>query len=843
MFVGIDLGTSNSAVVGHDGTNVRVFKTAQGTDFLASAIMIDRRGGMLVGNHAYSQAPYSPENVALGFKRLMGTASTIEFSSTTNVMTPEEASTEILKALLGQARMAVGELIIEGAVVTVPAAFNQMQSEATMRAAARAGLQKVALLQEPIAAAMASIANSKSKSGQFLIYDLGGGTFDAAVVQSIGGAATVVAHSGINMLGGRDFDRALVNSVVRPWLLSTFDLPEDFQKDKRYARLIRVAQHRAELAKIALSTQPAERIFADENQIGLKDRKGAEIYLDIEIARSDLNALVEEDISRTVELCRKLIIENGYRTDDIDRVVLIGGPSHMQIVREKVPSELGIRVDLDTDPMTSVAIGAAIYAEGRDWAGTTPVPRSTRASSHMVGPVDVRFDYPARTADQYVRILVRAGAGSVEGMRVQAETDTGWTSGQFALLATKEIKDIPLSRLGPNRLRVTVFDESGMPLREASSEFTILRTGASADGMPLMHNIAVKVVEGALSAERNELHRIIKKGTELPKSGIEPLRAARDLRAGDRGTLDFELYEQADGVSDPDLNLPIGAFRLSSEDLERGDVIRRGDEVYVEWSVDANGLLSCKLQFPKISKTFDTGTMYVSTIGHKNFDGEEGTLLAADSLEAAREDIDRLERALGPLVVDEVTGLRRRLGRQVENLRLSHDADTRRSIHEEARLIRQDVARLQSKPEFTTAVVRGHIDEFIEVASVDILPTIDARTNAQVHRLAGLAKDALQRGEPHAADEAQRSFDEMKALIFTELMKHPEFWTSMFQDLAVRRHLAIDKSRHDSLVGSGENAMSRGDIAGVREAAVMLRDNMMKSIETRRINILAGFMR
>jgi molecular chaperone DnaK len=105
---------------------------------------------------------------------------------------------------------------------------------------------------------MASIANSKSKSGQFLIYDLGGGTFDAAMVQSIGGAATVVAHSGINMLGGRDFDRALVNSVVRPWLLSTFDLPEDFQKDRHYARLIRVGQQSAELAKIALSSQATD---------------------------------------------------------------------------------------------------------------------------------------------------------------------------------------------------------------------------------------------------------------------------------------------------------------------------------------------------------------------------------------------------------------------------------------------------------------------------------------------------------------------------------------------------------------------------------------------------------
>src|SRR5262245_33564106 len=175
MFLGIDLGTSNSAIVGHDGTNTRLFKTPEGSDCLPSSIMIDRRGAMLVGKRAYDHAAYSPQDVAQGFKRLMDTASTIEFSSANRSMSPEEASAEILKALVAQARMAAGDFANEGSVVTIPAASNQMQSEATMRAAGNAGLQKVALLQEPIAAAMASIAGSKNKSGQFLVYDLGVG--------------------------------------------------------------------------------------------------------------------------------------------------------------------------------------------------------------------------------------------------------------------------------------------------------------------------------------------------------------------------------------------------------------------------------------------------------------------------------------------------------------------------------------------------------------------------------------------------------------------------------------------------------------------------------------------
>lgn len=218
MYLGIDLGTSNSAIAGNDGRELRLFKTTDGYDVLASAIMIDRRGAMFVGKRAYDQDAFSPENVGKRFKRLMGTASPITFKSAGRTLTPEEASSEILKALLAQARMSAGEFMTEGAIVTIPAAFNQMQCEATMRAAGAAGIERVGLLQEPIAAAMASIAdrqrtNSALKDGQFLVYDLGGGTFDAAVVQSVGGTVNIVGHEGVNMLGGTDFDRVIVNAA------------------------------------------------------------------------------------------------------------------------------------------------------------------------------------------------------------------------------------------------------------------------------------------------------------------------------------------------------------------------------------------------------------------------------------------------------------------------------------------------------------------------------------------------------------------------------------------------------------------------------------------------------
>ena len=179
MHLGIDLGTSNSAVVGNVNAQLRVFKTSDGSDVLPSVIYIDQRGHRLYGRRAYEQTRLSPDNVAKGFKRLMGTSTPMKFRASGQVMTPEECSAEIIRQLVSQALLETNASEITGTAITIPAAFNQMQSEATLRAAAAAGLDRVVLLQEPIAAAMAQAQNN---SGEFLVYDLGDGTFDLALI-------------------------------------------------------------------------------------------------------------------------------------------------------------------------------------------------------------------------------------------------------------------------------------------------------------------------------------------------------------------------------------------------------------------------------------------------------------------------------------------------------------------------------------------------------------------------------------------------------------------------------------------------------------------------------------
>ena len=581
MDLGIDLGTTNSAIAGNTASGLRLFKTAEGQDVLPSAIYIDKRRHRFYGKKAYEQAVLSPQNTALGFKRLMGTSTPFEFGDSGQSLTPEECSAEILKQLLAQAYLESGDQEVAGAIITTPAAFNQMQSEATLRAAQAAGLERVGLLQEPVAAAMAAMMTSKNKSGQFLVYDLGGGTFDLALVQALNGEISILDHEGINMLGGRDFDKAIVNAIVRPWLLANFDLPADLQRHPRYQRVIRIAQLAVEKSKITTSTKESEIIHAPDDEVRVQDESGADIYLHIELTRRDLEALVADRIDETIELARKVLKDNGYSHDDIDRVVFVGGPTKMPLIRERVPAQLGITGDCSVDPMTAVALGAAIFAESRDWSAAASTRKPSRASAATRGPLDVTFDYQARITGDAATLRARVKNQAAE-YALQVDSHEGWTSGRSELVDGLEVK-LPLPRVGEHRFRANVFDPQGRPVPAASTELTIVRTHASARGIPATRHLAVKLRESDLS-QGNTLDVFLPKGEQLPKSNRLPVRAAESLRSGEPGHVAIELFEQDQkDVKQPELNRAVGVLQVKGSDLPEGQVLRKGDEIVFHW--------------------------------------------------------------------------------------------------------------------------------------------------------------------------------------------------------------------------------------------------------------------
>lgn len=842
MYLGIDLGTSNSAIAGNTGAELKLFKTAEGTDVLPSVIYIDKRGHKFVGARAYDKTILSPDDVAQRFKRLMGTKSPKSFVAAGLEMSPEECSADIIRTLLAQARTEAGEFEPEGTIVTIPAAFNQMQCEATIKAATAAGLDRVGLLQEPIAAAMASMAGSKNRNGQFLVYDLGGGTFDVALVQSVGGAVNVVAHEGINMLGGSDFDRMLVDAFVRPWLMETFSLPKNFQADERYRKLIAIARHAAEKAKIALSSAASAVIFAGDEEVRVADAAGDDIYLSVEITRDDLDGLIAERVDDSIALCRKVLKDNGYSHEDIDRIVLIGGPSKMPCIRSRVPQELGIPADLQTDPMTAVAFGAAIFAESREWGEGATKRKASRASATVTGPVEVRYDYPARTAEDRAKIRVKAATeGGLTGHRLQIDTPEGWTSGLVDVSGDPTL-EVPVANRGDNRFRLTMYAPSGTPVTEACSEITIFRTHASAAGIPATHTLAVKVVEAASGEGRNELEALVAKGTLLPAKGSKPFRAATDLRGGQPGQVDIEFFQQVEGVPEPELNLFIGPFRLEAErDLEHGEVLRKGDPIIVHWEMDDNALLKCAVELPGLGRIFDTRNFYAPSAGHQNFEGEDGTALAEAVLADAERDLESISTTLGDQIEAEVGQLQRRLERQRETLAQAVDADTRRSVTEEARSVRQEISRLRHAPANRASVLLRELFESVVAFETRVREHADATSAALFDRLATTADQAIRSGD---MAEGERALKQMEAIGAEAVWRSPAHLVFLFKTLAGDRHLAVDKALHDRLVAEGQRHVAANAIDQLRRILFeMARNRFTVGDAGKAVAALAGITR
>ena len=809
MYLGIDLGTSNSAAVGHIDGATRLFKTSDGTDVLPSVIYLDKRGHRFIGKSAYDRLLSAPQNVAQGFKRSMGTKNPISFAGQT--WTPVECSSEIIKALVGQAMTESGNQEIEGVVITTPAAFNQMQSEDTIAAARLAGLDKVSLLQEPVAAALAAIAHSKQKDGVFLVYDLGGGTFDLALVMSTAGVVNVIAHEGINMLGGRDFDRSIFDSIVRPWLIQNFNLPADFQRNEKYQHLSDLCRHAAEKAKIQLSASSTASIFATEDEVRATDDDGEEIYISIDLTREQMTDLIKDRIDDSIALCRKIITANGYKNDDISKIVPIGGPSKMPIIRDMLEAGLAIEVESGLDPMTAVATGAAIFAESREWAGKSSTQKSGKQREAVSGSVSLALAFSSRISSQTTKVRLKPASDMPTGHEVEVLDEEGSSTGRIPIDGPLSI-NINVRKNGENRFKVTVFDQQGKAVEDASREIVITRAEASAASVPMTYTLAVKIQHGFVGYERNKLEVLVKKGTALPAQGKQTFRTGKTLVGGEDDFIAVEFYEMADDIDTPEHNLHIGNFRLNSRDeLERGERINRGDDFVIDWKMSDNGTLSFSVELPSLGRVIDATNLYRSEDGGINYDGQRGAEVATTMLASVEGDLDELETTLDENA-DPSGDIRKRIERQHAALSTSVDADTHRSVTEEARKLRQEVAFLKISPENEERVLNGEVAK--AETSFDELRDIAQPVDTERHdKLLVTTRRSLREKN---YDVARRSLGEMQSIRMKVLAESPDFLINIFQLLAEEHHLAIDEALHTQLVETGVEAAKSGDVERLR---------------------------
>jgi molecular chaperone DnaK len=454
----------------------------------------------------------------------------------------------------------------------------------------------------------------------------------------------------------------------------------------------------------------------------------------------------------------------------------------------------------------------AIYAESRDWRSPNGGRKPMRASMQPAGDLGIRYDYPARTADDRARIRVRAGEAAANYV-IEASAPTGWTSGRVPLSDGLAL-EVPIADLGANIVRLTVFDEGGRPVAAASQPITILRTHASAAVIPATQGLGVKVRAGT-DRPKNMLEPLIAKGTPLPHSGSKSFPAVFAIGPSLPGKIELEIY-QDEGAVEPELNLSVGAFRISYSDLPEGTSLRAGDPVIFHWKMDDSGLLDASVELPSVGQSFTTKRFYVDQTGHRSYDGSDGQSFVDSLLDAAFGQLQRTFAIVGAAAAQEMVRLEATLADCRSRLNLATSADERRAIAERSRQLRQALARLCSKPEHKGAALENDISELCDLFSEHVRWHADAGCVERFDSLGRAALAELRRRTDRSLEVAEGQIDEMERLYLGFLWEQPVFVAWAFDHLAPQRHLALDKDAFDRLVTAGARARTRNDTDALR---------------------------
>ena len=617
MFIGIDLGTTNSAITSFDGKNTRVWKSPEQNDVTPSVIYIAKRGGRFYGKKAYDNAPLNPENTAQLFKRLMGSSTKIKVADIE--MTPEECSAEILRTLFGYLPEDVRNDKKTGTVITVPAAFNQMQKNATKEAAFSAGINKVALIQEPVAAIM-SVAKQQNINGLFVVYDFGGGTFDVSIAERAGNKINLLTNDGIAFCGGRDFDKLLLDNIVVPWLKNNFKLPEGFRINEKYAKLIRMATWATEQAKIELSAKETASVQLDESVIRCSDESGNEIYLDVPLSREQYNNLIFPKIDETIEKTREVISNVSLKPEDINYVVFVGGPTQYKPLRDRVSQQLGIAPSTDVNPMTAVSEGAAIYAESVDFE-TAKGGQKADKGIIKAQSFGLEFRYNARNSSDKAKIAVVFKNADKLNFVFKSQ-NTGWTSGKLTL-SSGSIVTVDLTEMGENSFSVQCFDENGTEVKLPESNITIAKTLINIGKIPCAHSVGVELEDPVTG--KPILDYLIKKDDLLPKSGTVKYKTTKRISAGSNDSISFKLWEGE--IADPvEYNRFIGEISISGNSFEYG-IIPVGSEIVCDYTFSDSGNIETKVTVPSVGIT-ETKDSYDRLSGQIDFNNDDTKIVS-----------------------------------------------------------------------------------------------------------------------------------------------------------------------------------------------------------------------
>ncbi|MDR1601557.1 MAG: Hsp70 family protein [Tannerella sp.] len=622
---GIDLGTTNSAIARMERGVPRIIKSDTLKDTVPSCVHFNKKQAVLVGDPAVNAMKNDitrilkiflkgETNTYIEFKRTMGTTHTYRSRYMNREFPSEELSAEVLKKL----KSLVLDENLSSIVITVPAKFLSPQNEATIQAAKLAGFKQVVLLQEPVAAATAYGLDAEKKDGYWLVFDFGGGTFDAALVKAEEGILSVKDTDGDNWLGGKNLDEAIVDQIILPHLQKNFAIEGILNDPDRREILRNGVKRLAEEAKIQMSFKDAHNILTDLGDLPFEDEYGETPEVDVTVTQKDMERVLSPIFQKAIDIAKGLLKRNNLRGADLDALIPVGGPTHSPILRRMLREQITEHVDTSKDPMTVVAQGAALYAstvdvdipavaedpktgqQGGGDSGSTPHADKLR--------LDVKYEATSVEKNELVSIKAlrekSTGHFPNEIFVDIKRADEAWSSGLKRISDRKaSLVEVLLLENRSNSFDIQVFDEEGNRLSCEPDQFNIIQgIGGVTKMQVLSYHVGIAKYFEDEEADLFFPVKGLEKSKTLPATGVvNGLKTRKKIRPrNSQDRIRIPIYQgdyNAKGT-DPALNDLICEVIITGDTIP--NLLPENSNVDITIKIDESQSMHFKAYFPSL---------------------------------------------------------------------------------------------------------------------------------------------------------------------------------------------------------------------------------------------------
>ena len=609
---GIDLGTTNSAIARMENGHPVIKKSDVLKDTVPSCVHFNRRQDVLVGDAAFNVLKTDSAralktfekgntNTHIEFKRTMGTTVAYESSNMSKKFSSEELSAEVLKKL----KSFIQDENLSAIVITVPAKFLNPQKEATVQAARLAGFKHVELLQEPVAAATAYGLTAKNKDSFWLVFDFGGGTFDAALIKSEEGILSVKDTEGDNWLGGKNLDEAIVDRIIIPYLQKNYAIDRIISDTDKKEMLRNAVKFFAEEAKVQLSFKPSYNILSNLGDLPFEDENGDEPEIDITVTQADMETVLAPIFQKAIDIAKDLLKRNSLKGSDLGALILVGGPTYSPILRRMLKEQITENMDTSIDPMTVVAKGAALFAS------TISISKPVIEENRDVTKLQLELKYEATSVETTELVNIKVLKDNATPENIFAEIvrgDNRWSSSRKQISEKASLIEVLLEEGRPNAFTVNVYDGQGNKLECQPNQFNILQGIGGLEGMSVLPYF-IGFGKWSDNKEKNLFTPFtgLEKNKPLPATGTSPgLETRKTIRPGiAEDFIRIPIYQGAYGAVDTNLVLHdlVDEIVITGEDIP--SLLREGSPADIRLKTNRSEQWQIFVDFPTIDFTFE----------------------------------------------------------------------------------------------------------------------------------------------------------------------------------------------------------------------------------------------